>query len=91
MYTHLISCDECCSQYAVQSVSPGPTWHQCKVCGSRRTDVVDRGIGDLWRHEVTAEQTDAEARLVEAIREVFGPGVEELDPEGRPMAGAGVV
>ncbi len=64
--------------------------HQCNVCGSLRTDVVDCGIRDAWCNEVLAEEPEAEARLIEAIREVFGPGVEELDREGRPMPVAGV-
>lgn len=88
MYSFGLYCDECQSSYVIHVASVNPGTQECRVCGSLLTEVVDYGIRHAWRTEVLAHDGDTEAELIERIRAVFGPGVEELEsgqPAGRAL------
>lgn len=86
-----LNCGQCHSSYSIQVASENPGLQQCVVCGSLElVEVVNYGIRHAWSTVVLAEEDDAFTRAIERIRAVFGPGVEELDPEGQPLAAAGV-
>jgi len=86
MYSFGLFCDDCYSSYVIQVPKTNPGPHECIVCGSLMTEVVDLGIRQAWRTEVLAGEDDQEAEVIDAIRTVFGPGVEELECAERPVA-----
>ena len=79
MYSFGLFCEDCYSSYVIQVPRPDPGPHECIVCGSLMTEVVDFGIRQAWRMEVLDGDDDPEAEAIDAIRAVFGPGVEELE------------
>ena len=79
MHTFSLHCGQCHSSYAIQLPSTNPGSQQCVVCGSLETvEVVDQGIRHAWSAVVLAEEDEEVNQAIERIREVFGPGVEEL-------------
>jgi hypothetical protein len=82
MYNFKIECHECCATYVSAFADPDPSDVKCEVCETLITDLfsVDLDVAEL------AEVLDArrfEADPARLIRAVFGPGVEEVDREGR--------
>ena len=79
MYSFGLNCGQCHSSYTIQVPSPNPVGQQCVVCGSMEmVEVADHGIRHAWSAVVLAEDDETVNGAIERIREVFGPGVEEL-------------
>ncbi len=88
MYSFGLSCGQCHSSYTIQVPSANPVGQQCVVCGSMEmVEVANHGIQHAWNAVVMAEEDEEFNQVIERIRDVFGPGVEELEP-AEPAAAA---